>query len=484
MHADHLEASFKPGPRPGDSDPARILASGHVRGSKGESSLRADEIEAESARDKDGVLALTRAHARGSVRFDGVNGLWAEAPDVEADAASQTIDLLGVGAKVGQRGTTLAGDQIRLEGGDAQRATVFGAGALEHEQVGRDGVESRVATTWTRQMTFDDHEGLAEFAGGVKSSWRRGALAHDTLNAERAKVWFKPAPKDATRREPDGPMSDGSRLTDRGSVVSNTATGTQSAAPGGAALEDRRVLKAEASGAGAEGSGEGLATLQSLRFAGAPEAGAPAEFERVLFLEGDTIRLNNADAGVSGSEADALAGEIEVPGPGKLFAYDARAAASARDAQGEPMKLATGAKGQAVFAWKGSLTSDRDARRATMGGGVTMLHHRSSDGLITELECETLKAAIGDASRDSSELRSVEASGKAWMRSSQREILASTLLYDAASGLVDASADEGSIVSFAERRGASTLTARSMKWNLTTGRVEVVKPGTVVAPRE
>lgn len=478
-----ITADFEPTGSGTNSTPTSIALRGNALASSGESILEANAIDATLAKDENGRATVDRAVASGDARFEGRDGVWARAELIEADVPHEVANLSGPDVRLGQRQTFVQGSQMRLEGGERQKLTVFGIGSFEHELL-EEGQLRHASASWTRQMTFVDSKGELECAGDVDASWMQGDVSRDQASAERVKMWFTPGGKGTTLSTAITGGATRAPSTTQAPTPANDAKPT--------AAEPRRLLRAEAIGSNAEREGGAPASIESRRFALVD--GKPT-LERLLYVEGDTIKADNE------------AGTLDVPGPGRLFTMDHRATQARVQAlinqprdqdRNQPLAAlandTNGARGEAKFEWKGSLKADKGAKTITLHEGVKLRHHRSQDGLLTDLECQDLLAMLGeskpgatsqakDAKDLSGDLMWAMAKGGVWLRSGTREITGAQLLYDAANGLVDAMAPEDSKVTIFDQGTATPLSAKRILWNLSSGRLEVKEPGTIVAPR-
>jgi len=444
-----------------NSWPTNVAVRGDAMATSGDSSLEANAIDAVLSRDKDGKVGIDHATAWGDARFDGRDGLWAKAERIEADIPRETAELTGPDVRLGQEDTFVQGTQMRLEGGERQRLTVFGHGNFSH----KDDAGATAAASWSRQMTFVDGAGTLECAGEVNADWRADQWSRDEARADRVTMWFTPQTAGRTLSLPG---------RDEKKVEKD---GSANVAP--VAKVERKLLRAQAIGTIAENEKGERASIESRRF-----AKSDGSLERLMYVEGTTIT------------ADEEKGTLHVPGAGVLFVLDHRAAAERQKKAAKNGGLAgqlagdaTGSRGEAKFEWKGSLLADRNARTATLHEGVKLRHHRSQDGLLTDLECTdlvaTMAAPLGEGAtvnEMSGELKTALAKGAVWLRSGTREITGGELLYDAGNGLVDAQGQSGGMVNIFDQGKATPMTARRILWNLISGRLEVREPGTIVAP--
>jgi hypothetical protein len=154
-------------------------------------------------------------------------------------------------------------------------------------------------------------------------------------------------------------------------------------------------------------------------------------------------------------------------------------------------------RGDTLFSWTGSLLLKRDEGAVTLDQGVRMTHEDAGGGL-TELESRRLvatfieteagaiasPAAQGSATPFAASLRTVTASGAAWMRSAGREMAGDSLAFDAANQVVTAlPPPNGTVVLLDPTQGAGPVRADSLLWDLRANRVEAKGIRTIVAPR-
>ncbi len=461
LAGENLEIEFTPTGR-GGSDPARLVGAGAVVAAQGESILRAEGLEATLSRDAKGVIGADVVKARRGVRFGGRDGVRAEADELAAYPREERVDLSGEGVLVGQRGTVLKGPSVRLDGKNGTVA-VFGAGSISHEDApGGSGLAaSRLVASWTRAMTFDDATGRGECIGGVHADWEHFVKAPGAAAAALASVETADCERLLLELTP------GAKGEKSWTVTSEGATPDEQ--------PRRRLVRAEAIGQQADAGQGSPARLESKRYS----AAAPGRVERRLYLESARVILE--DEG-EGSMA------LRTPGAGKLLASDRREAASDRG-------LATGdsvlprAVGDALFTWSGSMSMSQRERIVRMLTGVELVQARGGAGSATQMRCAELEARIrGDGTDaggggDSGELESALARGEVWFSHDSRELVADRASYQAREGELVAQSDEGREVTVMDPKAGSPMTGREIYWNLTTGRIEVREPGTVVAPR-
>ncbi len=465
LWADTIDATFVPAGA-GRAQPSRLVASGRVEACRG-GTLRADSLDAALAHNEQGQLVVERAEAIGAVAYEGEDGIGASADSLVAEPSRESVDLIGAPVVLSQGPSRIVGSQMRLEGGSAQRLTVFGAGDLRFEERG-GGV---LAARWNRQLTFNDSLGEAECAGAVEATYatgEAGARDVDAVRGERLTIAFTP-------RE----AGDGSRGAGLADVIASRPDGV-AAGDGAPAPRDgraRRLLRAEVIGGVEEPGGSGLASAESGRAAPGAEGDVPTV---LAYLESARIVLTNPDAGSS-----LAGGTLSTPGPGRLLVHDHRAPAQAsKPAPGEAsgLPVGTSTRGDTLFAWSGSLAMTRATGEARFIDRVSMVH-RPLEGDDVQLKCEQLVATLRErdqapapapgAPRSGVRLVGVDASGNPELRAGRRELLGGTLRYSAdAQEILARGVDAGTLTAIDHAAGV-TSTAREVRWLLGENRWEL-----------
>ena len=476
-------------------DPTLLVATGDVRAERDDASLAARHLEATLGR-VDGNLAATGVVATGDVAYAAADGATARGDALRADPVTQVADLDGAPAVVARQDVVIRSANLRFDGLN-RTLNVPVAGELEHVTPATDNAPTaRALATWTGQMTYDDRRGTAECLGDARVESVQGVLSRDTLEAHRIRLQLSPdeaetgdagtllpATSPAAEISPDDPAAD--------VIVSAPATAATDTP--GVPRSPRRLLNVvafaeePAAGASPDAAAPPPAKIEVRRYAPATE-GEPAVLDRLLYLEGRTIRADND------------LGTLDVPGAGVLLALDRRATESApaspEDAPPSTGLLSNTAQGLSKFTWEGFMILDRPRGTVTMSRAVRLEHRPLGETDVTELECERLTANIreaADVSADAAggadpngaarELRSAAADGAVWLRSAGKELVADSLLYDAVRRLIDARADpEGSVTIYDPAAAAPTTAARIL-WDLATDRVEVQRAGAVTVPR-
>ncbi len=449
LRARTVDVAFKPGAASDEPDPTGIAAEGGVRLESRGSVVTGERLDADLYRAEDGDVKVRAASVKGDARFTRDDGVAAGADEIRVLPDVQRADLFAAapdGAHVSSRGTRIAGSALHLDG-VARTIRAEGPWSFEH----RDGrapaaVESGVRASGTRGMEFDDRSGIAECRGDVVAVATPDDLSQDRLVASHVRLELSP-------------------LSDPGVARAD------------AKLDDRRLLKAVATGSSFERADGANANIESTRYS--PDPGPPSgrRRTRLLYVEGPRILADNT------------LGTLDIPTAGRLLIADHRPADPA------PAPVAgVGPRGDTLFDWDGSLHMNRAEGTMQMSRHVR-LTHRSQGADALNLVCEHLTAVIGDEAGGSdgspagTELKSAVATGAVYAASGksgeapQRELSADRVEYDAVKGVLDLIApDDGSVTIFDVRR-ATPVSAARMIWDLARDEIRVIKPLPIVAPR-
>jgi hypothetical protein len=431
LAAQEADLAFTPGPDGLSVVPTLASARGSVRATREGSTVTADALDAR-LHQVEGTTRVERVLASGNVRFERDDGTTAIADHLAAGIPLQIVELTGSPAMVEQGGGRLESAFIRLDGLQ-RRAETPGPGRFTQEPV-EGGPAGRVVATWDGSMWFDDVAGTLECVGGTRVESRPDPWSLDTAIAQSVRASFTPA----LPVEPGEPRP------------------------------PRRLLHLRLEAATGERAGVESRRLDPAR----PDS---PTLERMVYLESQVLDLD-ADAGV-----------FTAPGPGRLLASDRRPAPAA------PLSPAPSlGRGDTLIDWEGSLRYERATGLATLDRSVRLTHSPMSGDLLN-LECDTLTAMFApppegetsplDPLAAGGELRRVLAVGAAWLRAGTRELTGSTIDYDASTGVARALAGPGSTVVFLDPASAAPIRAPAMIWNTRTGRIEVVRPETIVITR-
>ncbi len=463
VRAERLEVEFRPGADPRKPDPVLFVAQGSVEIIGRGSEVHAGYLEADLVREADGSIEVAAARVRDGFRFArDEDGVTAAGDEANVDAKGQIADVLGEGSFVGADRTRILGSQIRLDG--AQRTvTVFGGWTFEQGEPRAEGAPA-LRATGTAGLTFDDASGVAEGAGGVVAVNAPDALTHDRLGAERVRLEFTPAPP------ADAP-------------------------PGGERpkkLEERKLLRATAIGGVLENEGGANATAEVLRWAADPGAPGGRRLVRALRVEAPSLA------------GDDQTGTLDAPGAGKLlvrdYAPEPREHPDER-APAAPMNSGWAAgdfRGDSLFTWEGSMHLDRAAGTLEMQGNTSLTHMSLAYDRVIRLIAERMSATIraregslSEGGASDAELLSASARGAVHATIGtrnpkapfDREMVADRVDYDAAGGILEATAHEGNLVTLFDGARGTATSAESITWNVARDEVKFVRAQPVVIPR-
>ncbi len=408
--------------------PTRLEAQGAVRGITGGTTLTTDSLQAALALAESGNIDTRSFTATGSVRVQTADGVIATAQRLDARPTDKAATLTGAPATLVQAQSTLTAPTIALDG-IASSVLATGAGTLtSREQNAQDAnAQPRTITaTWSGSFAYNDTTGLAKLVGSADVDVAQGPTSKDTTRAATIEMSL------AQRHNSQTSQSSG--------------LGTAFVAPGG----ERDVLWILASGS--------PATVRSERF----DPTNPTRRTRLISLTASTIR------------ADVPQQMLRASGAGQLVTADTTGADNA--------------SGQALFTWKAYADFEQAAGIATMHEAVRAVYRASTTEQPTELEAQTLRAtfAARDAAapdNDTTQLKQVDASGGVWARNQGRELTAATLNYDPAASLLNAQGSGAVLVDVAGAGNEPPVSAKQIRWNLRTNRVEVIEPAPTVVPR-
>lgn len=487
--------------------PSFFAASGDVVAMRPGERLAASHVEATLTPGADGRPVLNTLSANGAVdlrtRRDDIA---ISGEDLEVDVLSQRMRVEGGEdslARVARGPTVISGPDIRLAGRPGS-AAVYGAGTFAHSaraeesQAGPLGSEAQAGETmrfdaaWSQTMTFDDAGGQLRCVGDVDATMKQGEARADRLQAWTVEAVFDPS--SATENLPAGDGQVAGTTVDQGQgagePVEQAGQNAGSIVSADGELPDdvliapieeqdqnRRVLSVVATGSIVDSPDGEPAMIESRRY------GRGADGQRVLeqlyYLQGPRIVADNAE------------GTLDVPGAGKLMVVDRRTSDEQRaagvttsgSASGSPFE-GTAARGDALFAWHGSLAAARSETGSTMTmtDRVSMVHRRVGDDLVTTLEAPVLIARTGGSALGQPErVQLVHAEGGVHVRSGTAEIVADVVQYDADTGILVATANFGNQVRVMD--GPNVWNAGGIRWDMVSGRIEIANPGDLVAPR-
>lgn len=478
IFAETIEVAFDIRPEGGASDPSLLTAMNGVSGQRNGSSMSADFLQATLVQ-ANGRTEVDQVVAKNNVSYVGTSAVTAGGDELQARPRLEIVDITGTNAYVGQRATQINGTHIHIEGA-TRRIEVAGAGSFEHQDLDFENTpqsqakRGRVTATWSHGMTFDDLAGHATCDGTVRLVWEQGPVQRDTLDGERVEIWVTP------QKKPSGAAA----AVDPTAPINILQPQQAESGP----IGDRVLLHAVAYGLGTQKEKGGPVKVDSRRFVQRADGQPSDEIERLLYLEGLEVQVDN------------VAHTLTVPIAGKLFVLDQRErqAASKTPTGKDPLSALSDSSGEAFFRWNGTLVANRADGTLIMTKDVALRHRRLDTDALTELTAAyEVKAKLSAPPASTSppapatntldanlgQLEWATAKGSAWLANQGRQMQADELLYNATLGEVDATSNEGNNVSLLEPKSGTPVTARRILWNLKTGRIEVKQPGTIVAPR-
>ena len=431
----------------GRPDPVRVEATGSVRGLADGATLDADHATADLARDQSDAVFVRTAGARGNVRYTDTNDTRASGDTLAVDGQAETIRLTGPEASVAQGDSTILGPVIDLDA-RTRRMAVEGAGRFDHTLRTAEGLPAgKVLARWTETMRFDDALGRLTARGDVSVISAPEPNTRDTLTAQRVEVEITPQPI-------------------RDSV-------------GGRGPVKRELQVARAFGDSAADTPR-PATVETRRY----DPDDPERVTGLLYLEGDQI------------VADAVASTLRVPGAGTLLVLDRRNenapppddAAQPGTPTPDPLGGTTG-PGLTRFTWADAFDLDRASGVAVMDGSVLVRHKTigggPNNGQIAELATDKLTATFAEinaADRAAFTLGTADAAGSVVFRASGKQLFADAARYEATDDVLHALAAPGRLVELREPDRAAPLSARAIRWDLRSDRIEINRPSPVTLP--
>lgn len=449
--------------------------------------------------DRLGLVHIARVGASPAGATAGSDG----AP--EAGAAESAWELLA--PRVTLSGATrqlwaFGGGELRAATPAGSQGTGGGAGGAGGTGALAGRGPGRLHAAWTGELSVSDEIGEAVAVGDVRGVHAAADGRIDEITCHTLVISYDAA----------------------GSNPAELATGGQSAVgfgPGGPA-QGPGLLGDGGLGGGADGPAGGIRRVEAISHIGQGAAGtarvesrllaalgspvpltepsdwrrqtAGAPTERLLFLEGSRII------------ADLAGGTLDVPGAGRLLIDERSTAKAPPEASGGD---GIGARGTSLFTWEGGLSFERAAERVRMTTDVRLRHRPTGDTRVLLLESQELTAdlrfpqgqgsgsvlaelpvsaaaggaggvggvgvdgVVGGAPGERVELRGARATGLVVAEFDQRQLAGDTIVYEPASGTLEATAASGGNVSILDRARSAPATARRIVWNLLTGRLEL-----------
>ncbi len=405
--------------------PTRVIAEGGVHADRENATLRSDLAEATLTRLDDDSIALVEFNASLGVAVRTPSGveLFGDTARVHGPPSARLVELSGQPALVKHKGATLTANAMRVEE-SRQSLTVFGDGVLNHSKLRTSGLGyERLQVEWLGSMTYDDTKGIAEFTGGVTATAQPDSLTRDIARGERLMLELSP---------------------DLAGNIEQVAD----------AVEDAPALRAANlySGELELGNGE-LAQLESRRYVEDPTSATGLRLERLLFVDAPRIL------------ADGVRNRIDLPEPGRLMIEDRREVIS-----GGSSETSFDLRGTTLFTWDGSAMIDRENGEAMIKRRVRIRHKDPSGDNISDVECERLDATIPmatdkDGSLADPDAYTIEASGAVYAQHAGKQLIADMFWFDGASGMSEASAWPGNLVTLFDPRLPAPMTGSTLSWD-------------------
>ena len=457
-----------------------------ARAGRSSDELTAGMIEAQLGTDEAGRPEARTLRAERDARYTDAAGTVVACDVLSADVPSQIIDLVGPTSSIARGGVQITGSQMRLDG-LRRELYVHGAGALV--ATARGG--TRVRTTWTEYLRFDDVRAFAETRGSTLTSITRGELEQSEITAESLRMTLSAS--QGSDAKPD----------------SASATASAQVAPQFLTGTSREVLSLEAIGAAVGMPGGAKATIELRKFAAGgptePSVGPPAarSLDQLLYVEADRMIASPKTQIVS------------LPGPGRLLVDDLRARVSVKQEQGaaslptlaspNPANLFTAGgsgSGTTLITWTQSAEVNQATGFISAVGGIDILHRARDTTTPLRLRADRADAVLApdpattgnSPTNAGGQLRSAAASGNVELIAPDGKTLrGGRINFDAISQEVAAFGDvvEQSLpdptnparVTLSDPAQPVPAIARAMRWNLRTGRIEIIEPMPVSIPR-
>jgi len=190
-----LDIRFARDPATGDTQPAKLDASGNVAINDPKGKIRAQQLTVTFGKNEKGETEARFLEARGGVLIDRED-LHAEGEHVCRDTDAGLLLMEGEPARASQKDSHIVGRIIRFSQAEG-RASVTGAGELEVPATtdlrGRPReTPEPLLVRWTKDMFFSDRQNFARFNGGVVA-----VTGGTELACERLWVHFADAPPEA-----------------------------------------------------------------------------------------------------------------------------------------------------------------------------------------------------------------------------------------------------------------------------------------------
>jgi len=418
-------------------------ASGRVRAQREGATLAAEFAETRLVRNGADDLVIDTFAAEGGAVLTRPDGVEAFADSIRTEQGVAIADLVGQPALVRYEGGSITGGSMRFLT-DERALTVFGPGVFNYSEPRATGLGyQRVQIEWEDSLEYDDAAGLAVFEGDCVATADPDDLAADVAHGHRITLRLTPS-------------------------ASSTTEAPSEAEPAGGMPQ---LLSATVEGWGEIEESGAPATVESRRFDPDPSDPAGVRLRRIAYLEGQTII------------ADAETDELRVPASGRLLFEDRRPVAE--EEADTPRSL----RGTSLFEWNGRMRMDRTARTTTMQELVRLRQRPLGSSRVTVLECERLDAELfvesTDASTQQNEptVKRAEARGAVYAAQEGKQLIADSLVYDGTTGVAEARAAEGNLVTLFDQAYPTAVNGRVLRWSLRDDRLTWLDARETTAPR-
>jgi len=451
LSGDSIRLGLAPDPSGSGVTPTTLRARGSVVARSSEGRVEAGSLDAVLGRDGRGGVAVRRADAQGGAQgvaeYLGANDTTARGERLSVDPVSDMVVIAGENASAGQGGSTIFGDEIRINT-RRRSVRVDGAGRFEHAIVAQGRpTGGHLRVSWDESMRFDDALGTIACAGDVEAISTPDALTRDTLGAARIEIELSPAPiADPVRMGPEPEI-------------------------GGA--PSRELIIARAFGRAVPGGGSEPARVESRTY----DPQNPERATGVMYLEGPRITADNERQ------------TLRVPGAGTLLVMDRSARGDTGDDPGE-LRVGSTGPGLTRVTWEGSLDLERTSGLASARRDVFVRHKSLETARVSDLVCDELDARftpMGAPETDGETGRGIEllglvARGAVEFIDADRTLLADRAVYDAVDETLFASAEGDRMVTLRDASEPTPVSAASLLWDLVEDEIEIDAPSPVRAP--
>lgn len=215
-------------------------------------------------------------------------------------------------------------------------------------------------------------------------------------------------------------------------------------------------------------------SLDAASVFGSDQTPARVEIRRAQGEESDVAQMLNIESGEL-LTLDAGTGLV-APEPGRMVVVDRR--------DGSEQGLEGWDRGHALLTWHESLVVDRLMGQAHMRGDAQVIHRALDSARTAELAGDVIDASFVEVEGQQPEITMIEATGTAYARMDQQEVIAERLQFDTRKQLIYAIGSDSEPVRYFDGETGSVISARTLTWNLATDRIEIDRPSPFVAPNQ